>query len=284
MIFIIIFVVTDGSSKNFPFKIIDIKNISRYNENRVSFQHIQKNINDETDNSISSLLIINKRKIYLFKDGYDNFNDIRTKRLILETQKRLIPDDLWTNTIDSKPDYIRITDRRVEILRNENQDFVTKNFGDFYLKIRNSFIQKHVNIFKTLLITRKESGLHVKKIPIPKRLGDTSSETKFVTSVTAKTVDEKLYYAEDADGDGITETFFVNIPDGFNWGYKSGPNILCIYNNQDPEIQKIIGKITHEAYHGTAEEEEIIKKTFPKDDDIVDLINDAYRVLEPEID
>ena len=43
-----------------------------------------------------------------------------------------------------------------------------------------------------------------------------------------------VYYAEDADGDGITETFTVESRDGFQWGFKSGPNVVCI-DQQHPE-------------------------------------------------
>jgi hypothetical protein len=139
-------------------------------------------------------------------------------------ENRLIG-DLWVNKIDNKPDYIRVTDRRVEVLKNISQEFVTNNFGEFYTSVRDRFLQKHVNIFKALMINRKESGLFVERTPLPKRAYD-EGPTKFRTVVTGKTIDEKIYYAEDADGDNITETFSVTIPDGFNWGYKSGANIV----------------------------------------------------------
>ncbi|MBN2401554.1 MAG: hypothetical protein JXN64_04070, partial [Spirochaetes bacterium] len=76
--------------------------------------------------------------------------------------------------------------------------------------------------------------------------------------------------AEDSDGDEITETFYVVYDDGFNWGFKSGPNILFIYNNRDEEIKQLMGKLCYEAYYGTPEEESLILKNFPKETDIID--------------
>ncbi|HPB81516.1 MAG TPA: hypothetical protein PK200_05700, partial [Spirochaetota bacterium] len=68
-----------------------------------------------------------------------------------------------------------------------------------------------------------------------------------------------------ADGDGITETLTVNINDGFHWGFKSGPNIIFIYQNKDPEIQKLIGNLTKDAYFGTEEEQTTLKKSMSKE-------------------
>ena len=147
---------------------------------------------------------------------------------------------------------------------------MSKNFGEFYTSVRNSFLQKHVNVFKQLMINRKESGLVVERKPIPKPtyIG-APQETKYSITVVGKTLDEKLYYAEDADGDGVTETFYVNSPDGFNWGYKSGPNIILILENKDESVKQIVGDLTKSAYYGTAEEEKQIRETFPKDSDII---------------
>ncbi len=262
-------------SSDIPFRVLDIESISRYSEDRLVYQHIEKDISYAYDNSLSCLLIIKDRKMYLFKDGYDNTEEIKTQRLIIEMENRLIS-DLWVNKIDSKPDYVQITDRRVELMRNVSQEFVDQNFGTFYTEIRSSFIKKHVDIFKSLMIDRRDSGLFVERKPLPKRLYDTGP-TKYSTTVTGKTIDEKIYSAEDADGDGITETFTVTIPDGFHWGYKSGPNIIFIYNNKQKDIEGLIGKLAHEAYYGTPEESENIKKTFPKKDDISDMIQDIYR-------
>jgi hypothetical protein len=293
-IFFIIFQVSDADSKlakAIPFVILDIENVTRYNEDRIVYQRIEKNVADNIDNSIESLLIIRDRKMYLIKDGYDDSKVVETNRKILEMENKMLT-DLWTNKINNKPDYLQITDRRIEILKKIDEDYVDKNFGEYYRNVRNKFILQQVNAFKGLMVNRKESKVNVVRSPIPKKLSDPeNSETKYYFSVTAKTMDEKVYFAEDADGDGITETFSVSIPDGFSWGYQCGPNILFIYNNnkdvnnkeKNKEIEDMIKDLTKMAYYGTAEEEKFIKETFPNEKSINEMIDDLYRVLPPDL-
>jgi len=267
-------------STDYKHKIIELENISRFNEDRLVYQHIEIDFNEDIpalrDNSLATLLIIRDKKMYLFKDGYDEIKEVMTQKTILEHENRLIP-DLWINKIQNSPNYVRITDRKTELQKNTSKEFVSTNYKDFYLKVRDDFLTIQVNIFKALMINRKDSGLTVERHPIPKKIRDTGP-TKFFVSVTGKTLDEKVYYAEDGDGDGITETFFVTIPDGFNWGYESGPNIVCVYKNKQKEIQNIIGKLTDNAQFGTAEESEIIKKTFPKSDTIAEMMKLIYKL------
>ncbi len=263
-------VITPLFSKDIEFQYIELEQVSRYSEDRIAFQHIEKDFSADFDNSIATLLIIKDKKMYLIKDGYDNPKEVRTQKLLYDTESRM-GGDLWANKINMKPDYIRITERRVELLKNFNEDFVSKNFGSFYTSIRDSFLQKHVNVFKQLMLNRKESGLIVERMPIPKPtyIGSEDVPVKYSITVSGKTIDEKLYYAADMDGDGITETFYVTIPDGFNWGYKSGPNIVFIYDNKQEDIKKMIGTLAKDAYYGTADEEKVILTTFPKDEDII---------------
>jgi hypothetical protein len=293
-IFVIIFQVSDADSKlakAIPFKILDLENVSRYNEDRINYQRIEKNVAENIDNSIETLLIIKDRKMYLLKDGYDDPKNVETNRKILEMENRMLT-DLWTNKINNKPDFLQTTDRRIEVLKKIDEDYVDKNFGEYYRNVRNKFIMQHVNTFKGLMVNRKESKLNVVRSPIPKKIADPeNSETKYYISVTAKTIDEKVYFAEDADGDGITETFSVTIPDGFSWGYESGPNILFIYNNnkdtsnkeKNKEIEDMIKDLTKMAYYGTAEEEKFIKENFPTEKTVNDMIDDIYKVIPPDM-
>lgn len=290
---------SDSLPKEIPYKILSIEKISRYHEDRIAFQHIQfdapENTLSQTDNSIATLLIITDKKMYLLKDGYDNPAIVRKKANMFQTERRLTQnEEVWTNRIDSKPDFIRITERRIQILRKidaaaERSDeekksetrntatgeknFVLKNFEKLYLNVRNEFLKKHVKIFRQLMANRSKSGLYVERTAIPKEIfvGDYNPPTKYSIIAKAKTLDEKIYYAEDADGDGITETFSVHIPDGFIWGHKSGPNIIFIYKNKEKDIESIIGTLTNDAYYGTDEEAKTIKENmkdrFPKEDD-----------------
>ncbi len=279
-------------ARTYNYKIIDLEFVSRYFEDRIAFQHIEIDpkpyIVDVSDNSIASLLIIKDKKMYLFKDGYDNPDEVKMNTYLIERENKLLP-DVWTNKIDDTPDYLRITERRIELLKNVTQEFVAKNYKEKYLKWRDEFIKRHVSIFRALMVNRKESGLVVNRYPLPRKLYD-QGPAKYAITVTGKTMDEKLYYAEDADGDGITETFTVTIPDGFNWGYESGPNIVFIYKckykddngaEKNTTLKNLIGNLAKNAYYGTELEEKMIQEKFLKDSDIIEMVDDLYQ-LNPE--
>ena len=260
------------SSTSIDYKLIDSEAISRFNEDRVAFQHVQLpgSISYKEDNSVASLLIVKDDQIYLFRDGYDDSKKVQMEGYIQDIRQEL-PKDLWANKINSKPDYIKISDGRTEKLLNVKEDFVEKNFGDFYRTVRNSLIQKHILIFRRLMKERVESEAHLVRKPIsPPAFQEIKEPAKFSTMITAKALDGSIYFAEDYDGDGVTETFYVSFEDGFNWGFKSGPNILFVYNNKEEDIKQLIGKLCYEAYYGTPEEEQLILKTFPKESEIIE--------------
>jgi hypothetical protein len=294
IISLFIVIPSSGFSRNLSYQDITIDNVSRYNEDRISYQQVEYIINPEEhqkqDTSLASLLIIKDRKMYLFKDGYDDPQIVEQNRIIREMENRLLQNELWIREIDGKPDYLRITDRRTEILKkiivSESNDNLAQRYTDFFSKMRDSFIQKHVGIFKALMINRKDSDMEVTRRPIPKAL-NYNGPTKYFLSVTAKTKDGVVYYAEDGDGDGITETFSVELPDGFHWGYKSGPNIIFILKNKQENIKAMIGSLTKDAYEGFPEEEKIINKQFDQldkeipalMDDIIKLDSETERVM-----
>jgi len=268
-------------SKDAELQLIDVFKLSRYDEDRIAYQQFEKQYDqyhvDTEDNSIAALMIIKDKKIYLLKDGYDNPEQIRNKILMYTNGNKLCP-DLWENKISGNPNFLLVADRKVELQKNTSKEWVSSNYKDFYIKIRDEFLKKHVSIFLSLIINRKDTEMNVSRKEIPKRISD-QGPSKYAISVTARTVDGgTVYYAEDADGDGITETFMVNTTDGFSWGYRSGANTIFIKNNTQKDIEKIIGKITNTAHHGSPEEQQIIKKTFPAPDKISTMINDIYRI------
>ncbi len=253
------------------YKPIEVSALARYTEDRISFQHIQLpgSTSSTEDNSFASLLIVKGSEVYLFRDGYDDVKKVAMEGYIQEIRREL-PKDLWINKINSKPDYIRIADRRSEKMLNVTEEYVEKNFGDLYRNVRNAFIHNHVQIFKELMRNRIDSDFNMQRKPIsPPAFQEVKEASKFSTVIKAKAMNSTYYYAEDSNGDDITETFYVTLEDGFNWGYKSGPNIIFIYNNKEEDVQQLIGKLCYEAYYGTAEEEKNIIKTFPKDTDIM---------------
>lgn len=259
------------SAKDPDFAMVELDNISRYTEDRVAYQQVQKFIDPSKDDSVAALLIIRKGKMYLLKDGYD------VPQTVADTRKGLILDnidfkeeDLWKNKMNGKPDYIRVTDRREELMKNLDEDYVSKNFGAIYIKTRDQLLTEHVELFKKLMRDRRESGLTVVHEPL--FASEDAKGLKYVTSATAKSNEGWVYYAEDSDGDGITETFSVHSPDNFHWGYKSGANRVFIYKNKDKDVEKLIGDLAKNAYFGTPEEAKTIVDTFPKDVDIEEII------------
>lgn len=262
-------------SGQFSYLPFDLNRVSNYNEERVVYHRIEKQTALEKDPSYEALLIVKDRKQYLIMDGYDNYSDMVRRRNNLAIEFRTEDyDALWPTKINAKPDYIEIVNRRVLMMRNNNEEFVSTNFGSFYKSIRDKFIREHVTRFRQLMNMRAEADLYVERKALKRSIyADAIKEPqKFSTLIKARASDETIYLCEDADGDGVTETLSVTRGDGFNWGYKSGPNLIFIYGNTDKDIETLIGKLANEAANGTVEEEKEIIQTFPKEKDIADLI------------
>jgi len=211
-------------------------------------------------------------------DGYDSVYDAKTRKFKAELQKLYGENEsdlIWTNKINGKPDFIQILDRRTQVMMNANEEFVSVNFGVFYKSIRDKFIKEHVDKFHQIMRNRREADFYIEQKPLRRSLyveEMTKYVDKFYTFVRAKAYDGTMYTCEDADGDGVTETFIVHARDGFDWGYKSGPNLIFIYKNTDKDIETLIGKLANEAVYGNVEDEKQMIETFPKEKVIDDLI------------
>ena len=267
--FMIIASAVTVSSRDLSYKDILLDSISRYSEDRIAYQHIEYIIDPEVrqpqDPSVASLLIIRDNKMYLFKDGYDDPKVAEENYQAKNMSHRLSFNETWERDIDGKPDYLVIYDKRKEILRNVilpgRDENLNERYTKFYTDIRNAFLQRHADLFRQMMVHRTDVEFKINRSAIPKRLND-DGPAKYHTSVTAKTKEGRLYYAEDADGDGITETFTVDINDGFDWEFKSGPNIIFILKNKQEDIKNIIGNICKEAYEGSPEEIKLIDQKF----------------------
>jgi len=256
--------------------ILDVDKISSYKEDRVVYQRVERPNDQQKDNSVEILMVIKDRKVYYIADGYDNPSDVNIKKIVMDAENKYIENnDYWTNKINGKPDYVRIIYRRSELLKNTSEEFANSNFGEFYKSVRDKFIKLHVDKFRNMLKNRGESRVSVTKNLISLRVNpDNPNDVTqiFFKSASAKAGDETVYYCEDADGDGITETFMVYRNDGFNWGVGSGPNIILIYGNTDKDIETMIGKLVNEAENGTVEEEKKMFQEFPKEKDIHEMM------------
>ncbi|MDA3900238.1 MAG: hypothetical protein PF637_06935 [Spirochaetes bacterium] len=264
-----------SSSQAPPFEPITIKKVSRFRENRIAFQHVDAFTDPLMDNSFELLLIIRDREMQLIGDGYDNPETVAERRLIYDMQRRLYEDEaMWVNKMNGKPDLLIVSDRRVPVMSSYKEEFVNEKFGSYYTSIRDKFVQRHADIFKQLMRHRKSSELWVERNPLPLEFhldAPAKQEVKYSVIAKAKTTDGRIYTCEDADGDGITETFMVNLPDGFNWGYKSGTNIIFILNNRSDALKAIIGDLGNEAFYGTDEEMKELEESIPKEEeDILD--------------
>ncbi len=279
---------SDLFSKVKEFSTLDPDKITRYSEDRIVYQRIEA-IKDNTiddfienntitrDNSVECLFIIKDRKIHFIVDGYDPIEDVKKNKIIQDSVNKYVQDnDFWLNKINGKPDYVRVIYRRSNLMINSNEEFVTTNFGPFYKSVRDRFIKMHVDKFRQLLRNRGESRLTIEKRLLSYKVNPENSTEitqKYFISAKAKSNDGTVYYCEDADGDGIAETFTATRNDGFDWGINSGPNLLCITGNTDKDLETFIGKLANEAVTGTVEEEKKMFQQFPTEKDVMDLMD-----------
>ncbi|MCL2025749.1 MAG: hypothetical protein FWG92_02965 [Leptospirales bacterium] len=277
---LLVFCFSSAISQEVPFQLVNIERLSRYSEDRVVYQHFEKEFSPFLDNSIALLLIIRNSKVYLIIDGYDNPDVVEELRFQDALQTTLQP-DFWPNKISGSPNFIRITDRRQDIMRSTSAEFAAKNYGELFTTMRETFLKRQAAIFTALLMDRRENSVILERTPIPRKLND-ESPVRYKITVKAKAPNNVIYYAEDADGDGITETFTVSLSDGFEWGFKSGPNIINIQGNKQENITGIIGKLTDYAYNGLPEDEEVARQSFSSEQ-VKDMIEDVYRSIDPNV-
>lgn len=266
-------------SRDFNFVPIEAFKVSSYDSDRVVFQRVEKFIDNTKDYNFESLLVIKDRKMFLITDGYDNPVEARNRQWKAAIQNIYGGNNdyelMWPNKMNGKPDFIEIWDRRTLIMKNANEEFVSTNFGTFYKSIRDKFIREHVDKFHQILRNRRDANIVIERkvLPRPLYVEDMTKYTdKYYTYVKARAFDGTLYSCEDADGDGVTETFMVSGKDGFNWGYKSGADLIFIYKNTDKDIETLIGKLANDVVFGSADDEKDMIEGFPKEKDISDMI------------
>ncbi len=289
VLFILLFSsASDLFSKPKDFSILDPDKVTRYSEDRIVYQRIEtkkdltkddfvENYTITKDNSVENLLIIKDRKMHFIVDGFDSITDVQRTKILKDSVNKYVEDnDYWANKINGKPDYIRVIYRRSDLMMNTSEEFVTTNFGAFYKTVRDKFIKMHVDKYRQLLRNRGESKLTIKKYLLSYKVNPENSndiKERFYISAKAKANDGTVYYCEDADGDGITETFTATRDDGFDWGLNSGPNLLSIMGNTDKDLETFIGKLANESINGTVEEEKKMFQQFPTEKDVINLMD-----------
>ena len=266
------------SSERFPYKRLDPMTVSSFRVDRVVYQQIEQNVTPYVDDSFAALLIIRDNKMFFFEDGYDDRDEEMVKYVAARASRSMI-EDLWPNKISGKLNHALVTDRRVKVLQSFNSEAIERRFGQEYKEARDQLIKQHVQIFYAMLLRPTESEITFVRRKIPRVWAD-DEPIRYFASVALKTLNGRLYYAEDTNGDGVTDTFTVSGPENFNWGFKSGPNIICILNNTQEDIKEMIGKLVADAFDGPDAFWERARKNIVPADQMADFVDDLYGVTE----
>ncbi|MBE7412196.1 MAG: hypothetical protein L6Q54_12300 [Leptospiraceae bacterium] len=167
------------------------------------------------------------------------------------------------------PDFMKID--------KDGRNFVQTNYGKMFTELRTKLIQSHIDKYKFLLthLNVTNSTFFVENLPVQnKQIEATNSEPQSVEPKSEKAAetgkqeplkkqtepaksevavkegrgkrltlvggDSTRYILIDADGDGQTESFYVQNNDiKFRWD-KEVPNIISIQNCKDPAILGLI--------------------------------------------
>ena len=175
---------------------------------------------------------------------------------------------------------------------NNTENPVKENFNELYQNVRKRHIQRFVNQYYEYLFNPNLYGATIEKKWVtddplcrfgggvdeadqakiknletkttPENLTDNTKNTstnptnvkgKFLYNrVDIVSLDLVSYTAIDCEGNGNTRTFLIHEFKGLSWfGRRDMPNIISIFNNQDPEIQLIISKLVSAASQGSPE-------------------------------
>ncbi|MCC6274595.1 MAG: hypothetical protein IT569_01935 [Leptospiraceae bacterium] len=188
--------------------------------------------------------------------------------------------DFFTNHTDGNPDYIAFARTHgvpdFTKMDKDGKNFVQSNYGKMFTEIRTKLIQSHIEKYKFLLthLNVTNSTLLVENLPMQSKQEVADSQTQAEPSKTEKTAetgkpeeakkqpepaktelpkkegrgkrltlvggDSTRYVLIDADGDGQTESFYVQNNDiKFRWERES-PNIISIQNCKDPALLGLI--------------------------------------------
>ncbi len=173
------------------------------------------------------------------KNRYEEFRSktLERKKFLLDFLHNSGPDsnpypgdrkdqNFYTNHVNGAPDFYihSSTPREIDgLMRGEEE--VGKKYGNLYKVARDRLIDAEIDKLYYYLWNRDMTNTRIKV--------DRYLKGKKVTVVTG---DSTVYTMIDKEGDGITESFFVDSPGlRFSWG-RDIPNILSISNCTDEQI------------------------------------------------
>ncbi|PJZ58980.1 hypothetical protein [Leptospira barantonii] len=168
----------------------------------------------------------------------------------------------YTNTINGVPDfYLHSTTPRELDGQMKGEEEVGKKYGELYKSARDKLIDSQIRKLYYYLWNREMTNTRVK--------ADKVKKGKKAVVVTG---DSTVFTMIDKEGDGVTESFFVDSPGiRFAWG-RDLPNIISISNCTDETILAKIKNLTEDVLSGRMPEKiDKIDLTVPEEQLVIEL-------------
>ncbi|XDD50948.1 hypothetical protein AB3N59_03935 [Leptospira sp. WS92.C1] len=168
----------------------------------------------------------------------------------------------YTNAVNGLPDfYLHSTTPREPDGQMKGEEEVGKKYGELYKTARDRLIDSQIRKLYYYLWNREMTNTRVK--------ADKVKKGKKAIVVTG---DSTVFTMIDKEGDGVTESFFVESPGiRFSWG-RDLPNILSISNCTDETILAKIKNLTDDVLSGRIPDKvEKIDLTVPEEQLVIEL-------------
>ncbi|TGN01570.1 hypothetical protein [Leptospira yasudae] len=168
----------------------------------------------------------------------------------------------YTNTINGVPDfYLHSTTPREPDGQMKGEEEVGKKYGELYKSARDKLIDSQIRKLYYYLWNREMTNTRVK-----------AEKMKNGKKAVVVTGDSTVFTMIDKEGDGITESFFVDSPGiRFSWG-RDLPNIISISNCTDETILPKIKNLTEDVLSGRMPEKiDKIDLTVPEEQLVIEL-------------
>ncbi|WP_078130386.1 hypothetical protein [Leptospira alexanderi] len=168
----------------------------------------------------------------------------------------------YTNAVNGIPDfYLHSTTPRELDGQMKGEEEVGKKYGELYKSARDKLIDSQIRKLYYYLWNREMTNTRVK--------ADKIKKGKKAVVVAG---DSTVFTMIDKEGDGITESFFVDSPGiRFSWG-RDLPNIISISNCTDETILSKIKNLTEDVLSGRIPEKvDKIDLTVPEEQLVIEL-------------
>ncbi|UOG59910.1 hypothetical protein [Leptospira noguchii] len=168
----------------------------------------------------------------------------------------------YTNTVNGIPDfYLHSTTPRELDAQMKGEEEVGKKYGELYKFARDKLIDSQIRKLYYYLWNREMTNTRVKV--------DKWKKGKKIVVVAG---DSTVFTMIDKEGDGVTESFFVDSPGvRFSWG-RNFPNVISISNCTDETILSKIKNLSEDVSSGRVPEKvDKIDLTVPEEQLVIEL-------------